>query len=217
MVRKWLASRAAAPTAGVGIPPTDPCSSEESTNRAGCLRQSRPKRSVMATARHDIAFWGGGIGTSTAGTDARGRSPAEYLSPADAEWRGRPRRSRLLTRRCAPTKTRRSQLRASTQRRKAYADGPPSEKSERAAGASPVVGFGGPIAGAPYPGSPPEAIAAKTCPICGVALRGRQISPCSDRCRATKSRRRREDRDSRFRELVAVLAKAAGLTPEDLG
>ena len=54
----------------------------------------------------------------------------------------------------------------------------------------------------------------RTCPICGGPLRGRQ-GCCSGRCRAALSRRRREDREGRMRELVKVLAKEAGLTPED--
>jgi len=64
-------------------------------------------------------------------------------------------------------------------------------KSERAAVVPVVVGSLGAISGDPYPGRPPTEIAARTCPICGTPLQGRQTSACSDRCRAAKSRRAR--------------------------
>ena len=54
----------------------------------------------------------------------------------------------------------------------------------------------------------------RTCPVCGKALTGRQRA-CSGKCRAKKSRRKREDREGRMRELVKILAREAGLTPED--
>ncbi len=54
----------------------------------------------------------------------------------------------------------------------------PLPESERAALGPSVVGS----AGATPPGR---------CPICGVGLRGRQTSACSDKCRAAKSRRKR--------------------------
>ena len=59
-----------------------------------------------------------------------------------------------------------------------------------------------------------EGVAAKTCPICGVALRGRQISPCSDRCRAAKSRR--QQRVTRERALTRI-AEAIEEAREALG
>jgi hypothetical protein len=39
---------------------------------------------------------------------------------------------------------------------------------------------------------------------------------CSDRCRAAAWQATRKDRDSRLKGLVKVLAKAAGLTADDL-
>ncbi len=54
-----------------------------------------------------------------------------------------------------------------------------------------MVGFPGTIAGDPSPGRPPGETTPRRCPICGVGLRGRQTSACSDKHRAAKSRRAR--------------------------
>jgi predicted nucleic acid-binding Zn ribbon protein len=63
---------------------------------------------------------------------------------------------------------------------------PPSEKSARA----------------PCSASPRDVVASsRPCPICGTALTGRQQA-CSGRCRAAKSRQRREAREARVRELL---------------
>jgi predicted nucleic acid-binding Zn ribbon protein len=46
----------------------------------------------------------------------------------------------------------------------------------------------------------------RPCPVCGQAMTGRKTSACSDRCRATKSRRTRtegqSEREGRVRELL---------------
>ena len=75
----------------------------------------------------------------------------------------------------------------------------PEEKSERAPATPPVVGSPG------------------ACLACGAALSGRRRDQrcCSGRCRAALSRRKREDRETRLRELVKVLAREAGLRAED--
>jgi len=54
----------------------------------------------------------------------------------------------------------------------------------------------------------------RSCPACGAELTGRQKC-CSGKCRAALSRRKREDRETRLRELVKVLAREAGLRAED--
>jgi predicted nucleic acid-binding Zn ribbon protein len=57
-----------------------------------------------------------------------------------------------------------------------------------------------------------------SCPICGAALQGKQKA-CSGKCRAALSRRRKAEaetrREQRWRDLVGLLAKEAGLRPED--
>lgn len=82
----------------------------------------------------------------------------------------------------------------------------PSEKSERAPVAPPVVASG-------------ELSEGRLCPICERPLTGRQRSACSDRCRAALSRRRRAkelaERNVRLQGLVKLLAKEAGLRVED--
>ncbi len=54
-----------------------------------------------------------------------------------------------------------------------------------------MVGFPGTISGDPSPGRPPGEATARICPICGVGLKGRQTTACSDKHRAAKSRRAR--------------------------
>lgn len=79
-------------------------------------------------------------------------------------------------------------------------------KSERAAVALVVVGSPGAISGDPYPGRPPREIPPLACPICGTALRGRQTSACSDKCRAALSRRKRIPvKAEEFRNVRALL------------
>ena len=50
------------------------------------------------------------------------------------------------------------------------------------------------------------------CPVCKGPMSGRKTSACSDRCRAARSRLKKAER---LRDLVAVLAREAGLRPED--
>ncbi len=70
-----------------------------------------------------------------------------------------------------------------------------------------MVGFPGTIAGDPSPGRPPGETTPRRCPICGVGLRGRQTSACSDKHRAAAWQA------SRKRELALALeqlGRAAG-------
>jgi len=59
----------------------------------------------------------------------------------------------------------------------------------------------------------------RPCPVCTGPMTGRQRSGCSGKCRAAVSRKKKaeaqESRDSRLRGLVTLLAKEAGLTPDD--
>ncbi len=97
----------------------------------------------------------------------------------------------------------------------------PLPESERAAVGPAVVGSPGTIVDDPTLDRPPKATTPRTCPICGVGLRGRRTSACSDKHRAAKSRRRRiavtveAFRSLLTREQIKVLAKEAGLRAED--
>ncbi len=68
------------------------------------------------------------------------------------------------------------------------------EETERAALSPAVIGSG-------------EAL--RACPICGRPLTGRQTSPCSDKCRAALSRRKRADEQSEKDRRVCELLEAA--------
>ncbi len=67
----------------------------------------------------------------------------------------------------------------------------PLPESEGAAVGPAVVGFPGTLTDDPSPRRPPEETTPRICPICGVELRGRQTSACSDKHRAALSRRKR--------------------------
>ncbi len=67
----------------------------------------------------------------------------------------------------------------------------PLPDSERAAPGPAVVGSGDTIQADAYPDRPLRESTPRICPICGVGLRGRQTSACSDKHRAAKSRRAR--------------------------
>ncbi len=70
-----------------------------------------------------------------------------------------------------------------------------------------MVGFPGTIAGDAYANWPLRETRPKACPICGVGLRGRQTSACSDKHRAAAWQA------SRKRELALALeqlGRAAG-------
>ncbi len=69
----------------------------------------------------------------------------------------------------------------------------PLPESERAAIGPAVVGSQGTITGDATPDRPPRGTRPQGCPICGVALKGRQTSACSDKHRAAWSRRRRAE------------------------
>ncbi len=59
----------------------------------------------------------------------------------------------------------------------------------------------------------------RPCPVCKGPMAGRKVSGCSGRCRAALSRKKKteaqEEQRRRLRDLVAVLAREAGLKPED--
>ncbi len=67
----------------------------------------------------------------------------------------------------------------------------PQPETERAAVGPSVVGSPATIVDDPSPGRPPGETTPRICPICGVGLRGRQTSACSDKHRAALSRRKR--------------------------
>ena len=73
------------------------------------------------------------------------------------------------------------------------------------------------IGGDPYPDRLPGAAPARTCAMCGVTLKGRQTSACSDKCRAAKSRRTRVPIPvDKYRDILASLT-AAKATLEKYG
>ena len=75
----------------------------------------------------------------------------------------------------------------------------------------------GPVRAAVAPRGGAVVASSRPCPVCGQAMTGRRTSACSDKCRATKSRRQRVPIPvDKYRDILASLT-AAKATLEKYG